>query len=518
MKYLTIKMLTIAALFSVAAVNANTATGPISVYMPVSMTGTAASNLGWSGSIYQHDSDELRACFKVQLEYGMNNKRDALGAYFTPTATNVFRVGPTDTNGTTNTTTDWAGINLLFSDAFDSGDITFSPKAQDLVVDFGMYVDLSEWLDGLFFRSHLPLQNSRWEIEITEGTIRTASAAFDAGDVANDGTTTYVTPYANVTAALKGDKTVGNSAKWSYGRIDGKQTETRIGDANLTLGYNFVNKEHCHLGLGVTGILGGGKKTTAEYVFQPVIGYAGRYGVGGTVDGGCRLWDKDEDHQLVANVNFYAAHLFANEQRRNYDITDCGDFSRYLLVKKFTSNAAVNAAGNLENMINVGALRAKIGIDVVYNGNLTFSWQMGNVSVDFGYQVAGHGKEKHKEWVDTITADTYVLYELQNADLNTGGADDLAQPKVNISGDDLGSTAIAVTAGSANYIINDDLNKDSGLMKSAVEHTVFAGVNYNWSDNEWNPGVGMLGSYHISGSNNNTFDRWSVGFQFNFSV
>ena len=515
-----IKLLAIAMLLSVVTVNANTAAGgSISPFMPVAMNGTAVSNLGWSGSIYQHDSDELRACFKVQLEYGANNKRAKLGAYFTPTATNVFRVGPVDTNGTTNSTTDIAGINLLMTDGFDSGDVTFLPKAQDLIVDFGMYVDLAEWLDGLYFRSHVPLQNARWEIEITEGAIRTAQdAVFGVGEVANDAVATLVSPYANVTAALKGDKTVGDSTLWSYGKIDGKQTTTKVGDINLTLGYNFINKEHCHLGLGVTAILGAGGKTTAEYVFQPIIGYAGRYGVGATLEGGARLWDKDDEHQLVANMTFYAAHLFDNEQRRSYDIKDCGNFSRYLNVKKFTSNAAVPGAGGLTNMINIGSLRAKIGVDVVYNGNLTFCWQMGNVSVDFGYQVAGHGKEKHKEWVDKIATDTYVLYEYTNADLLLAGADDLAQPKINISGDDLGSTAVAVTAGSANYITNGRLNKDSGLMKSAVEHTVFAGVNYNWSDNEWNPGVGMLGSYHISGSDNNTFDRWSVGFQFNFCV
>lgn len=514
-----IKLLAIAMLLSVVAVNADVTTGGRSIFMPVAMNGTASSNLGWSGSIYQHDSDELRACFKVQLEYGANNKRSEIGKYLSPSGTDTFVVGPYDLNGVaTNDSTDIAGVNLILGNDLKQT-VQFSPKAQDLVIDFGMYVDLAEWLDGLYFRSHLPLQHSRWEVEITE-TNNTAFGATNLGAAGVYGTAAVTIankPYDDVAAAFKGDGTAGDSAKWSYGKINGKQTETKVGDINLTLGYNFINKEHCHLGLGVTAILGAGGKTKAEYVFNPIIGYAGRYGIGGTLEGGARLWDKDDEHQLVVNMTAHAAHLFDNEQRRSYDITDCLTFSRYLLVKKFSSATTYTpGSNNLENMINVGSLRAKIGVDVVYNGNLTFCWQMGNVSVDFGYQVAGHGKEKHKEWIDTITVDTYALYELTTADCGDVNA---GIPKITIAGDNLGSTLdTAMAAGDSPFITNSRLNKDSGLMKSAVEHTLFAGVNYNWSDNEWNPGVGMLGSYHISGSDNNTFDRWSVGFQFNFCV
>lgn len=517
MKFMKIKLLAIAMLFSVAAVNADVTTGGVSVFMPVAMNGTAASNLGWSGSIYQHDSDELRACFKVQLEYGANNKRSEIGKYLSPSGTDTFIVGPVKT-AADNTTTDIAGINLLFDDAFLSGNVTFKPKAQDLVVDFGMYVDLAEWLDGLYFRSHMPLQHSRWEVEIDEAAVATAAAAFTTGQVSPGGTEAAI--YTTVAAAFKGDTTVGDSTAWSYGKIDGKRTATKLGDVNLTLGYNFINKEHCHLGVGVTGILGAGGKTKAEYMFEPVIGYAGRFGVGGTIDGGARLWDKDDTHQLVANMTFYAAHLFDNEQRRSYDLKTSNDFSRYLLVKKFNgADPGVylgSTAGDLTNVLNIASLKAKIGVDVVYNGNITFCWQMDNVSVDFGYQVAGHGKEKHKDWVEKITAQTYGLY---NPAVDAPLDDENSIGAVNISGLAIAGTATAApTVDNGFFITNDSLNEDSGLMKSAVEHTLFAGVNYTWSDNEWMPSVGALGSYHIAGSDNNTFDRWSVGFQFNFCV
>jgi hypothetical protein len=523
MEFVKTKMLAIAMLLSVAAVNADVTTGGRSVFMPVANGGTAVSNLGWSGSVYQHDSDELRACFKVQAEFGQNTKRDQIGKYLSPGASNTFVVGPVNTAGTANDT-DLNSINLLISSNVAAGfksSVTFKPKAQDFVADLGIYVDLSEWLDGLYLSTHMPLQHARWEVEIDEPGPTVAAVGGLAGQLKPGAVLTDI-PYADVTAAFKGDKTTGNATAWSFGKIVGKQTKTKLGDATVTLGYNFINKEHCHLGLGVQGLLGAGGKTKAEYMFEPIIGYAGRYGVGGQLAGGARLWDKDDDHQLTANMNVSVVHLFGNNQVRSYDITNCGDYSRYLLVRKWSSflaaaGAGTDAAGQLNSMINIGTQTAKIGLDVAYNGNVSFCWQMGNMSLDFGYQLAGHGKEKHEKWIDTITDGIYTVYDNTSIDLDAATASQL----VKINGDASGTATAAapVAANAATFAINNDrLNKDSGLMKAALEHCVFAGLNYNWADSEWAPGVGVLGSYHIAGSDNNTFDRWSVGFQFNFCV
>ena len=383
MNFMKTNLLAIAMLLSVVAVNADETNGGRSVYFNVAKNGTAVSNLGWNGAIYQHDKDDFYACFKLQMEYGQNTKADETAKYFSNSGSDSFVVGPKNTGGTTATTTDISGMNFLFNDTFKST-VTLKPKMQDFVADFGMYVGLDEWLEGLYFTSHLPLQHSKWKIGLTETVSVAATALLDN----HTRPTGAGTPYANVEAALKGDVVNGNSTVWSYGKHNENQSETRIGDATMTLGYNIMHKEHMHLGLGVTGLLGGGKKTTAEYIFTPAIGYNGRYGVGGTADFGVRLWDKDENNQLVVNGNVSVLHLFANEQRRSYDLTLSGDMSRYLLVKKFgttTAHVHANTVGNIDNMINIGSLKAKIGMDVVYNGNLTFCWQMNNMSLDFGY-------------------------------------------------------------------------------------------------------------------------------------
>lgn len=518
MKHVANKLLVITMLLSVVAVDAATVSGK-SFFLPVANNGTAVDTLGWSGATHKFDAGNLYGSLKIQSEFGQNFKRDEIGKYLLMNGTDTAVFGPKNTAGTTNDTNVYA-VNFLLDGAFRST-VKLAPKAQDFVTDFGLFVGLDEWMEGLYFQVHAPLHHARWEVAITE-TVSTPAAATIGTSFLTPGAT-VVTPYTDIKNAFKGDKTVGHvTNKWSYGRIDGRRTETKLGDVRVTLGYDLVSRENAHFGVGVQGLFGAGGKSKAEYVFEPVIGYAGRHGVGGVVSGAALLWDKDDANQLKASMHASVVHLFDNEQRRSYDLTNCGKWSRYLLVKKMATvpavaNTPAATYGNvIDNMINIGSLKAKIGIDVAYDANLTFCYHMGNMSLDFGYAVAGHSKEKHKSWVDTITDNTYVLWDSANANAN----DSAGATLVTIAGDvtNVGQvTAATMTTASACIIDNDRLNKDSGLANSAMSHCVFGGLNYNWMDSDWMPGVGVFGSAHFSGDDNNSFDRWSVGLQGNVS-
>ena len=42
----------------------------------------------------------------------------------------------------------------------------------------------------------------------------------------------------------------------------------------------------------------------------------------------------------------------------------------------------------------------------MYDAGLSLCYRHGNTSLDVGYKVAGHSKEKWKSWVDTIELDS----------------------------------------------------------------------------------------------------------------
>ena len=528
MKYVAKSLLVIAMLCSIVpamAASSDTVSGK-SFFLPAANNGTNFRSLGWNMGMHKFDMmDDYYGCFKIQSEYGENFKRDEIGKYLLMNGTNSAVWGPANLAGNTNTT-DVSNINFLLTTSHLSTAV-FKPKAQDYVTNFGLFVGLDPLLEGLYFQANVPLQHSRWEVEITETPTSTTGNLFNDGEVEQAIVQQPTSPYDSVTAAFKGDATVGDMTNvWRFGRIDGKVSDTKVADIHLTLGYDFVNKEHMNFGFGVHGIIGAGGKSKAERVFEPVFGHDGRHGIGGELHGSMCLWDKDDSHKLMASFNGSAAHLFANEQVRSYDLnnlsTPAGQnvWSRYLLVKVMNPTT-FDYTGELDSMINVGTRTAKIGIDVVYDANLSFCYMMDNWSFDLGYTVNGHSKEKHKEFVTSgdnatdsaIAADTFTLYDITNANVdNANGA-----ATQGINGNNVGNASATLAAGSALFITDADLNTDSVLANSALNHGINAGVNYSWMDSDWMPSVGFFGSVNFSGNDNNSFDRWSVGVQGNVS-
>jgi hypothetical protein len=527
MKHLLKRLLIAAMLLSVAPTVAEHS--PVfgkSFFLPVANNGTATNTLGWSGSLHKFDMYHAYGCIKVQAEYSQNTKRNEIGQYIGSNGTNSMIWGPAETT-TANLDTDVYALNFLLRDQVYKSRVTFTPKAQDFITSFGLFVGLDEWIEGSYINVNFPIQHARWKVVMDETTVVPAGATtYPVPDVVDQSATVYTIPYTTVKSAFKGDKTVADaSVKWSYGRIDGSRSVTKLGDVHAVFGWDFINKDDSHFGAGVKVLLGAGGKSKAEWVFEPMVGYSGRQGLGGAVNGGTLVWEKNEDHNITLNVDGSAVHLFANEQKRSYDIANCGIWSRYLLVKKMSSIGATASgySGIIDNFINIGTLKAKIGIDVVYDAGLSLCYRHGNTSLDVGYKVAGHSKEKWKSWVDTIELDTYILYQYNQA--LTGAAvsatnEDDSYASLSITGKTpttLAGTKVTQSNKETYIIDNERLDKDSALAPSALEHCVYFGLNHNWRDSDWAPGLGVFASYHVSGKENRTFNRWTIGWQGNLS-
>ncbi len=514
MKQMKRTLLAVTMLLSTVQLSATTS--GLSYFLPRAQNGTAVDALGWSPFINKYDADAMYFDFKVQSEWRQSFSSNKLGEYLCFNGTNSMTWGVPNTAGTTSPTTDVFSLNFLLPTGFKSS-VEFSPKVQSSITNFGLYVGLDEFVSGLWASALLPLVYTRWNTHLNEtGITAVPAAGFAAGEV--QATALATTPYANVVAAYKGDKTAATSVVWSYGKIDGSQNETKLGDVALNLGYNFVSKENMYLGLAVRGLFGAGGHSKAEYVFEPTVGYAGRMGVGGMVDAGVRLYEKDEDHHLHLYFTGYAVHLFHAKQNRSYDLTACGTGSRYNLVKKLTiPAAAASTYSNIDNMINIGTQHAKIGINVAYEFNLQFTYQMGNVGFDLGYSGGGHGSEKFGSWVDTITPNTYVLYAPTVADASAGLATSSVS-KITVSGNTTGSTTAVVSAtNQSTYCIsNASLAQASALAPSVYANTIYGDVSYTWRDNDWQPNVSLFGNVEFGGSNK-TLSTWGVGLQGNVS-
>lgn len=476
-----------------------------------------AGGFGTAGLGLQEQAHSLTECESAEsitahvsagFTYARSHKKDDIAKFFSPNNKTSFVVG-----ADAGADTDVSGINFFLAPDY-KGTVTFNAKFETMTVaDLRAHVALDEVMEGLWLNASLPVVHAKWDLGLKE--VQNTAGTVIANDhlMKTDGT--IAAPYAKLEDALKGDKDFATpiatvNTKLTYGKVDGSQKETSVGDARVALGYNFINKENARLGLGVVGIFSGADKTKAEYLNAPVIGLAGRYAIGGRVDGSVRLWE-NTNNQLHAHLRGDFGYVFKKTMTRSYDWKANGEWSRYIILRK---QSDIDTVTTVTNGVNVTTLDAKVGDFFTYDANLMLAWCHNAWDMNVGYNIAGMSKEKQKDtdWVGAISGN-YYFYSYTNTPLDSANGD--GELRQTVSAITIDGTSTAGDALTAQTLVGrslkiTDLNKDSGLMGSAMTHRIFGGVSYRFEENEWLPTLGVTGSGSFS-SNNKAMSEWSVG-------
>ena len=471
-----------------------------------------------AGRTHLPDQDAFNGVFSVQQHYSQNFNQNKIGNYLFFNGTNSMIV-----RGTVNAAalpTDIFAPNLSIGGVTYNSTITVNPSVSAATTDLRLAVGLDEFVQGLHFNVSLPIVWTKWDAKLTE-TVTTAAGVF-ANETVNwfSNAGGEASTYANAVAAFRGNLTTTPGAggttvseTMNYGKLDGSRSETSVGNTVVELGYDFICRDNAHLAVGLHGLFNGGAKSDAVYMFEPSIGTAGRHGVGATVDGHLRLYEGEtDDVHFTGYLNAQITHLFDATMRRSYDSTRHGVGSRYKMVKVGQTIAFVAANSHNANYINYSSLRAKIGIDVMYDATLMVRYQNGGLCCDLGYQAWGHSAEKHKGWVDTYTTSILgaIAATTQTADWANANIARISLD-ASITGTQPGGTTAAtgVAATATNVLSLADLNINSGLNPSAMTNTVFGNIGYEWLDSDWRPfiGAGAAGEF---ANNNTAFDQWHV--------
>ncbi len=258
------------------------------------------------------------------------------------------------------------------------GCFSINPRIQNFTIDLDFYLGLDEWFEGLYFRTYGPITYTKWDTQ------------FCYGDPANVITTScstgYLTPSGNevllgsIADYFSGCAPAGVDRVVFKGLNYAKMPicdESKWGFAELRteLGWNFVQGEDYHLGIGIHGALPTGGKRKAEYVMQPVVGNGDHWEFGGTAHGHYVFWrSEDEARQIGLYVDALFTHMFRAREQRTFDLC-CKDNSRYMLAAKYT-----HAITNGSNISNTGD--GLSGIPT--SGTLTTSARV-NVDSQFDY-------------------------------------------------------------------------------------------------------------------------------------
>ncbi len=299
-----------------------------SKYLPLSQGENRARDYAQISQFqFLADKDDVNFHADFIVEFQQNWKRSQLGEYFFPNGTNTITVGPNGGAGV-----DVRNIDIGLSNTFQ-GTLTIKPRIRNVIAEPQLYVGLDRWLEGAWFRTKVPIVNTRWFLDCCE-TDSAGGGQFFA---------TAMTPTANGStpapafgtadqiqqafagALVWGDK---SSPLGAARIICCEENKTGVADFPVDLGYNFVVKEEGYFGAYIRAVFPTGTIKNRRSIFDPTVGY-NRWQLGGGVNGGIRLWERDEDSSINFIFDVYATHIFKKSDCRVFDLTANGCCSRY---------------------------------------------------------------------------------------------------------------------------------------------------------------------------------------------
>ncbi len=454
---------------------------------------------------------------------------------------------------------DYFGLPVDFSST-----VYFSPHVSNTIVDFNWFQAFDGYLPGLFIMIHVPVVQTKWNLYMCENNINPGTAFYPAGYMSNANIPAVNLPH-SVTQAMQGFTMFGDmDIPLKYGKIFGVQTRCRVAEIQGTLGWNY-NQPWYHVGVNFRVGAPTGNATTAEFLFEEIVGNRHHWDVGGGVSAHVYMWENKEAGRRVAlYLDAHVSHLFTSEQKRSFDFTANGNGSRYILLEEIESpskNLLINGAaptnqyiGNLVPAINHTTFDAKISIGVQTDIVLKLAYQHDGFEIDLGYDFWYNSKEK-LHCRDTFVENRYGIkgdaqiygfatdnssvalnatqskatilggqgagngnYQNVNADNQPAAASTAAGILNQLNAADAAMLNIpqAQVNGSNPAILlkDSDINVESGLLPRALSHKVFGYIGGVWDNrDDLDPylGIGVSGEFaNTNPCDNAMCSQWAV--------
>jgi hypothetical protein len=458
---------------------------------------------------------------------------------------------------------DYFGLPVDFSST-----VHFSPHISNTIIDFNWFQALDGYLPGLFIMIHLPIVHTKWNLYMCENNVNPGTAPYPAGYMSNTNIPATDLPH-SVTRALRGHTIFGDmDAPLRYGKIFGIQTRSRIAELQGTLGWNY-NQPWYHVGVSFRVGAPTGNATTAEFLFEEIVGNRHHWDVGGGVSAHVYMWENKEVGKRVGlYLDAHVSHLFTSEQKRSFDFTANGNGSRYILLEEIippSNNLLLNGTavpqnqyiGNLVPAINYTTFDTDISIGVQADVVLKLAYQHDGFEFDLGYDFWYNSKEKlhcRDRFVENryalkgdaqiygFTADAsqtpVALNATQSMATLLGGQGNGNGNFQNLNADNQPAAATTATGTVLNQLnsadsialnipqvqVNgsnpaillkdSDINNESGILPRALSHKVFGYMGGVWDNrDDLDPylGIGLSGEFaNTNPCNNAMCSQWAI--------
>lgn len=468
----------------------------------------------WHRYINQYCQDCYGA-FSVTPEYMHSFRPNRLAEYFWAQDSLVI-AGSQVPNRTPDfdILADYFGLSPSFEST-----VRMDPQIRTGLIDFDLYLGYKDY----YIRAHVPYVWTKWTYHLNEMTTPgTPNTPYPAGymDVG-----TVTAPASSFTQAIDGGLTWGQVRALEFGRIDKPKGKSGFAEAQIAIGWNFINTPLAHVGLNLRGSIPAGTRSKAIYLFEPIIGNGHHPEIGVGFTSHAMLWEKDGNQNVSIFCDINLTHLFSSRQRRSFDLINPDDrenlefqgfASRYILAKQFINGVY---SGVTLPVIDITTLECDTSFAIQMDLAIMASYECGGYTADLGYNAWFRSREMISNR-ETIPNNTYALKGIQNV----AGAGPLGaqatQSTATIFGNDFADQALVADTNPPVYFNDNMINERSGQATRGFTHKIFGNFGYTWSDcvNWISPFFGIGGEVEFEGlnprqdikANKNSISQWGV--------
>ena len=468
----------------------------------------------WHRYINQYCQDFYGA-FSVAPEYKHSFRPNRLAEYYWAVDSLVI-AGSQVPNRTPQE--DILGDYFGLSPSFEST-VHMNPEIRTGLIDFDVYLGYQDF----YFRAHIPYVWTKWTYHLNEMiTQGTPNTIYPAGYMAVGPVTPPATSF---TQAINGGLSWGDVRALEFGRIDKPKGISGFAEAQVALGWNFINTPLTHAGLNIRGSIPAGTRSKAIYLFEPIIGNGHHAELGLGFTSHAMLWEKDGNQDISIFCDINLTHLFASRQRRSFDLINPidpenleyqGFATRYILAKQFIGGTYT---GLTLPVIDITTLECDVSMAIQMDAVIMASYECIGYTVDLGYNAWFRSREMISNR-EAIPNNMYALKGIQDvAGPGIYGAI-ATQSTATIYGNNFADQALVADPHPPVYFNDSMIDERSAQATRGFTHKLFGNFGYTWDEcMHWvSPFFGIGGEVEFEGlnprheikANKNSISQWGV--------
>ncbi len=376
--------------------------GPRTLFLPRSQGSNMARYLaGWKEYLPGCD-DRCWGNVSLALEYSHSLNGYRMAQYLFGSTCLTFSGSQVTNRGPNDILADYVGLPVTFV-----GTICFSPRIDNIILDFNYDIGLDHWCPGLFFRVLAPIVVTRWDLGTRCNEMNNLGPqsypTFPKGYMSSD-TTDPIPTLLSIRGALSGSSIFGDMDQpISFGAFPcGRDMRSGIADIEFVLGLNVVANECGHFGLYLDTQIPFGNRPHSLTIFEPIFGNGNLWEVGTGITAHYDLFTRGY-HKFAIYLEGVLNHMFKRWQIRSMDLIGNGPLSRYMLTKEFNSDGSYS--NMMKNAIDFMTHDIRGGGSVKLDLAVKASYYYDRWGVDLGYNVYARSKEKLRLDVDLSPSD-----------------------------------------------------------------------------------------------------------------